>query len=58
MSKKFYPNDGRPAIPFTSTEDISEYMGEIMNDFGPVEIHGGSVLTILKGNYIKIGEVK
>ncbi len=54
----FYPNDGRPAIPFTSTEDITEYMGEVMRDFGPVEIEGGSVLTQIQGQYVKIGKVK
>ena len=54
----FYPNDGRPAIPFTSTEDITEYMGEVMRDFGPVEIKGDSVLTQIHGQYINIGKVK
>lgn len=58
MGKMFYPKDGRPAIPFTSTEDITEYMGEVMRDFGPVEIEGGSVLTQIQGQYVKIGKVK
>lgn len=58
MSKMFYPNDGRPAISFTSTEDITEYMGEVMRDFGPVEIEEGSVLTQIQGQYVKIGKVK
>ena len=54
----FYPNDGRPAIPFTSTQDIVDYMGEAMKDFGPVEISDNHVLTQKYGQYIKIGEVK
>lgn len=58
MSKMFYPNDGRPPIPFTSNEAIAEYMGEVMHDFGPIEIEGDSVLTQIQGQYLKIGEVK
>lgn len=58
MSKKFYPNDGRPPISFTSTNEIAKYMGEIMNDFGPIEIDGDSVITQIHGQYLKIGEVK
>ena len=58
MSKMFYPNDGRPAIPFTSTQDIVDYMGEAMKDFGPVEISDNHLLTQKYGQYIKIGEVK
>ena len=54
----FYPNDGRPPIPFTSNEAIAEYMGEVMHDFGPIEIEGDSVLTQIQGQYLKIGEVK
>ncbi|MBQ9231565.1 MAG: hypothetical protein IJ190_10390 [Prevotella sp.] len=58
MNKMFYPNDGRPPISFTSKEAIAEYMGEIMNGFGPIEIEGDSVLTQIQGHYLKIGEVK
>jgi len=58
MSKKFYPNDGRPPVPFTSTNEIAQYMGEIMNYFGSIEIEGDSVLTQIHGQYIKIGEIK
>jgi len=55
MSKKFYPNDGRPAIPFTSTQDIVDYMGDVVKNFGPVEINDNHVLTQKNGQYIKIG---
>lgn len=58
MSKKFYPNDGRPAIPFTSMQDIIDYMGDTMKNFGPVEISDNHVITQKYGQYIKIGEVK
>lgn len=58
MNKKFYPNDGRPAIPFTSTQDIVDYMGDVVKNFGPVEINDNHVLTQKNGQYIKIGEVK
>lgn len=58
MSKLFYPNDGRPPISFTSKEVIAEYMGEVMNGYGTVEIEGNSVLTQIQGQYLKIGEVK
>ena len=54
----FYPNDGRPAIPFTSTNDIVKYMGEIMNKLGPIEIYEGHVLTQIDGLNINIGEVR
>lgn len=58
MTKMFYPNDGRPAIPVSSERDIAEYMGEVMNDFGPIEINGDLVLTQLHGQYIGIGKLK
>ena len=58
MNKKFYPNDGRPPISFASIDEIANYMGEIMNNFGPIEIDGDSVLTQIHGQYLKIGEVK
>lgn len=58
MSKKFYPNDGRSAIPFKSVEDIADYMGKIMHDLGPIEIVGESVITQIQGQYLKIGEIK
>lgn len=29
-TRKFYPNDGRPAKAVSSTEEIRKYMGEIM----------------------------
>ena len=58
MSKKFYPNDGRPAIPFTSKEDLVKYMGNILNDFSTLEIEGNHVMTQKHGQYIKIGEVR
>lgn len=54
----FYPNDGRSAIPFTSIQDIADYMGEAMKDFGPIEIRDNHVLTQKHGQYIKIGELK
>lgn len=58
MNKVFIPKDGRPAIPVSSIEDIKEYMGEIMNEFGPIEVQGDLVLTQIQGQYIKIGELK
>ena len=58
MTKLFYPNDGRPAIPVSSENDIAEYMGEIMNDFEPIEIERDLVLTQLHGEYIGIGKLK
>lgn len=58
MRKMFYPNDGRTPIPFTSKEDIAEYMGEVMNDFGPIEIDGDQVLTQIQGQYVSLGKVK
>jgi hypothetical protein len=58
MSKMFYPNDGRSAIPFTSTQDIYDYMGDAMMNFGPIEIRDNHVLTQKYGQYIKIGELK
>lgn len=58
MSKMFYPNDGRPPISFNSKEDIAEYMGEIMNDFGPIEIEGDLVLAQIQGQYVSLGKVK
>ena len=54
----FYPNDGRPAIPVSSEKDIVNYMGDILNDFGPIEIEGDLVLTQLHGQYIAIGKLK
>lgn len=54
----FYPNDGRPPISFNSEEDIAEYMGEVMNDFGPVEIDGDLVLTKIQGQYVGLGKLK
>ena len=58
MTKTFYPNDGRPGIPVSSEQDIVDYMGDAMNDFGPIEIEGDIVLTQLHGNYIGIGKLK
>ncbi len=58
MNKVFIPTDGRPAIPVSSIEDIKEYMGDIMNKFGPIEIQGDFVLTQIQGQYLKIGELK
>lgn len=58
MRKMFYPNDGRPPISFNSEEDIAEYMGEVMNDFGPVEIDGDLVLTKIQGQYVGLGKLK
>ncbi len=58
MTKMFYPNDGRPAIPVSSEKDIVNYMGDILNDFGPIEIEGDLVLTQLHGQYIAIGKLK
>ncbi len=55
---KFYPNDGRPAITISSIDDIVNYMGGIMYDFGPVEIQDGLVLTQIHGHYVVIGEVR
>lgn len=58
MNKVFVPRDDRPAIPVSSTEDIKRYMGEIMNELGPIEVQGDSVLTQIQGQYLKIGELK
>ena len=58
MKKVFIPKDGRPAIPVSSIEDIKEYMGDIINEFGPIELQGDLVLTQIQGQYIKIGELK
>lgn len=58
MNKVFIPTDGRPAIPVSSTEDIKRYMGEIINELGPIEVQGDFVLTQIQGQYIKIGELK
>ncbi len=58
MNKKFYPNDGRPPISFASTDEIAEYMGEIMQNLGPIEVDGKNVLTQIYGQYLKLGEVK
>jgi len=58
MSKKFYPKDGRPAVLVSSPKDIEKYMGEIMNDFGPIEIQEEHVLTQINGQYIQIGELR
>lgn len=58
MNKKFYPNDGRPPIPFNSIDDITKYMGDIMSDFGPIEIEGDLVLAQMQGQYIGIGKLK
>ncbi len=58
MTKKFYPNDGRPGIPVSSEKDIADYMGDVMKDFGPIEIEGDLVLTQLHGQYIAIGKMK
>ena len=33
-------------------------MGEIMNDFGPIEIQGEHVLTQMNGQYFLIGELR
>ena len=33
-------------------------MGEIMNELGPIEVQGDSVLTQIQGQYLKIGELK
>lgn len=36
--KKFYPNDGRPSTEITSTEDVRNYIGTIMNNYDRLEI--------------------
>ena len=54
----FYPNDGRPSKEVINEDDIREYMGEVMNDFGPLEFNGNKVLTHLNGQYICIGILK
>ena len=58
MSKVFIPRDGRPAIPVSSKEDIKRYMGEIMDEFGPIELQGDYVLTQIQGQYIKLGKLQ
>ncbi|MBQ8095846.1 MAG: hypothetical protein IJ243_01985 [Prevotella sp.] len=58
MKKVFIPNDGRPPIEFTSLEDIKEYMGDIMDTFGPIETQGEHVLTRIGGQYIQIGAIR
>lgn len=58
MSKMFYPNNGRPAISVSSVKDIANYMGEIMSDFGPIEIEDNLVLTQIHGQYVGIGKLK
>ncbi len=54
----FYPNDGRPSKEIFNEDDIREYMGEVMNGFGPLEIRDKKVLTQLNGQYICIGKIK
>ena len=58
MTKMFYPNDGRPAIQVSSERDIAECMGEIINDFGPIEVNGDLVLTQLNGQFVEIGKLR
>lgn len=57
MNKIFIPNDGRPAIHVSSIEDIKNYMGEIMNEFGSIELNGNLVLAQIHGQYIIIGKL-
>lgn len=54
----FYPNDGRPPKEVFNEDDIREYMGEVMNGFGPLEFRDNKVLTQLNGQYICIGILK
>ncbi len=42
----------------SSIKEIKEYMGEIMDEFGPIEIHDNDVLTQISGQYMKIGKIK
>lgn len=53
----FQANDGRPPIEVTSTNEIREYMGDSLKDYGPIEILEGKVLTNLYGQYICIGTI-
>lgn len=51
----FYPKDGRKPIEVSSTNDIRNYMGEIMDGFGDIEIYQGMVMTYKDGMPICIG---
>ncbi len=54
----FKPNDGRPAIPVSSLDEIREYMGDIMYDFGEMEVVSGNiVVTYLHGQPIVLGHL-
>lgn len=57
MGKRtFRPNDGRPDIQVSSLDEIRLYMGEVMNDFGPIEVvRGNLVVTYLNGLPVTLG---
>lgn len=54
----FYPNDGRPPKQISSVKDIKEYMGDSLDDFGPITVDDNNVLTSHHGQYICIGVIK
>lgn len=54
----FYPNDGRPFKEVFNEDDIREYMGEVLNGFGPLEVRDNRVLAQLNGQYTCIGIIK
>lgn len=57
MGKRtFRPNDGRPDIQVSSLDEIRLYMGEVMNDFGTIEIiKGNLVVAYLDGLPVTLG---
>lgn len=59
MKKRlFKPIDGRPEIEVSSKEEIRQYVGNIMNYFGPIEIiNDDLVVTYLDGSPFTLGHL-
>ena len=54
--RMFKPNDGRPSILISSLDEIREYMGNVMTNFGDIEVvNNNIVVTYLNGLPITLG---
>ena len=58
MERIFRPKDGRPDIQVSSLNEIRQYMGAVMNEFGQIEvINNNLVVTYLNGLPITLGDL-
>lgn len=58
MERIFRPKDGRPDIQVSSLNEIRQYMGGVMNEFGDIEvINNNLVVTYLDGLPITLGDL-